>query len=428
MQIGFLSTAIRFNGPDPYLRQNLFELKGNIRPDLLKAAWQGVVDNEPMLRTGFIWENVGRPLQFILSNLLIDWHEYDWKGPSQHILDSKIQELLNLDYKASFDLHEPPLVRFNLIKLEADHYLLLWSIHHILVDGWCSSILIKKFITAYEQLNMNQKIDLPRSQLYRKYIEWVEAQDLKEAETFWKGMLDGAKATKLSTKNLRSMHSDCQYDHFHLELSEEKTELLRSLANKTKMTFSTLIQAAWAILINKYTNQSDFCFGVTVSGRSNGLSHIDTMIGLCINTLPLRISILPENDIMDILHQISKKMIQIQQYAYVSLAKISSWVGLGAGNFLFDHVFIFENYPVEQKAKEGGADMSITCIPSLSSETPAMNEQTEFPLILGITPLDKLKLSMSYRQDSFTKSEIVQLANHFAYILDEFLQRTMNDI
>jgi non-ribosomal peptide synthetase component F len=104
------------------------------------------------------------------------------------------------------------------------------------------------------------------------------------------------------------------------------------------------------------------------------------------------------------------------------LAKINNWVGLGANNFLFDNIFIFENYPVEQKAKEGGADMSITCLPSLSSETPAMNEQTEFPLILGITPLEKLRFSMSYREDLFSKNEITQLGNHLINILESFIQ------
>ncbi|MBN9344325.1 MAG: hypothetical protein J0H87_08195, partial [Holosporales bacterium] len=422
MQSGFLSTAIRFNGPDPYLRQNLFELKGNIKPSFIKEAWQSVIENEPMLRTGFIWDNISKPLQFILADLKIDWKEHDWEKIPERLHQNKLQDLINLDYETSFDLKNPPLVRFNLIRLASNRYWLLWSIHHIIVDGWCSSILIKKFIMAYEQLSAQQKIILPKTTPYQEYIEWIENQNLEKAEAFWKDALEGAKPTRLSRKIIKETNNRSQYDHFHMELSQEKTELLMKIASKTEMTPSSLIQAAWAILINKYTNQSDITFGVTVSGRAISLPHIDEMIGLFINTLPLRLKILPENDIMDILNQIKEKMLEIQQNGYVSLAKINNWVGLGMNNFLFDNIFIFENYPVEQKAKEGGADMSITCLPSLSNDTPAMNEQTEFPLILGVTPLEKMRFSISYRNDLFSKNEIMQLGNHLANILESFIQ------
>jgi amino acid adenylation domain-containing protein/non-ribosomal peptide synthase protein (TIGR01720 family) len=222
MQNGLLSTAIRFNGPDPYLRQNLFELKGNIKPDFIKQAWQAVMGNEPMLRTGFIWENISKPLQFILKDLRIDWSEHDWQELPENSQKNKIQELINLDYEKSFDLQHPPLVRLNLIKLEPQRYWLLWSIHHILVDGWCSSILIKKFVTAYEQLNAQQKIMLPKSTPYYEYIEWVENQDLKKAESFWKEFLKDAKVTRLSKKKNNATNNQSQYRHFHMELSQKK--------------------------------------------------------------------------------------------------------------------------------------------------------------------------------------------------------------
>lgn len=176
-----------------------------------------------------------------------------------------------------------------------------------------------------------------------------------------------------------------------------------------------------AYLVSNYTQDTNVTFGVTVSGRAIPLEEVDRTLGLFINTLPLYLNLDENPSFLDVLDQIREKMFLIQQYGYVSLQKIHSWIGMGGGNLLFDNLYIFENYPIEQAEVEKIGSMSVRSISSLSQDSPRMNEKTEFPLVLGVVLDNRLLFSITYDKQRFSHIQIEQMGSFLENILSNIV-------
>lgn len=248
MQSSMLATVIRSQALDPYVRQNLLELNGSdTNPLLLKQAWQSIIDSEPIFKTGFIWKDLVDPLQYVAKKVEIIWHELDWSKVSFAEQNEKLQVLLEEDYRNNFILNRPPLARFYLIQRREYQYILVWSMHHIIMDGWCISIIIQKFLDNYQALLNGQSIVPLPGKSYRKYIEWLQSQNLLEAESFWKNYLKDAKSAHLSCQEVKAMSAELEQGYYYLEFEQQKTEQLKKFAAQYQFTLNHIIQAAWLI-------------------------------------------------------------------------------------------------------------------------------------------------------------------------------------
>src|SRR5215216_1016254 len=300
MQRGMLFHSIFDQESAVYTAQFVCPIHGELDAGAFKRAWQMVVDRNEILRTLFTWERRDEPLQIVRSQINLIWEEQDWRLAGASEQAEYIDAYLTADRKRGFKLSEPPLMRFALIKLADDLHQFIWSKHHLLMDGWSIAKIIEEALTFYEALCGDRQPALGRPRPYKDYIAWLQKQDMSAAESFWRRTLKGFSSAlplpmevsiNSSSPGEVSDHEQC------IRLSADSTAALQSFAREQGLSLNTLALGAWALLLSRYSGKRDVVFGSTVSGRPAELAGVETMVGLFINTLPLRVEVSPETPV-----------------------------------------------------------------------------------------------------------------------------------
>jgi NRPS condensation-like uncharacterized protein len=291
MQEGMLFHAV--SAPHSRIYQVLLirTIRGNLDVPAFERAWQQVVDRHPILRTHFLWEGLKRPVQVVQRRLKVTIQTQDYRRLSPTDQKSKLREYVETDRVQGFKLSDAPLMRLTLIRLAEDSYQFVWSYHHLLLDGWSLSLIIKEVSTFYAAFCQGRELLLEPSRPFRDYIAWLQLQDLSKAEAFWRRALKGFTIpTRLSVSQSPKGSSPEGQDYYEQRrrLSAEITAGLRSMARKHQLTLNTLLLGAWALLLSRYSGEEDVLFGTVVSGRPAELSGVASLVGLFINTLPVR--------------------------------------------------------------------------------------------------------------------------------------------
>lgn len=416
MQQGMLFHTLHEPQAGMYFEQFSCTLKGALDTSALRGACQKVMEHHPVLRTAFVWENPTRPLQVVFREVTLPWVELDWRAipASEHAM--RLSEWMLNDQQQGFDLARPPLMRMTLIRLSDDTYRFIWSHHHMLLDGWSLPIVLKEMFSCYEVLRCGETPALTPSRPYKDYITWLQRQDMAEAEAFWKRALkDFAPPTLLAETIGRRSDAIPTYAEQQFHLPIETTAQLEHLARQQRLTLNTLVQAAWAVVLGRYCNRSDVAFGVTVSGRPAELAGIETMVGLFINTLPLRLHLNPDCALTDWLIDLQERQAEMRRYEYSPLAQIQSWSPVPRGLPLFDSLLVFENYPLENAFQDPRLSLRVFDIRG--------SERTNYPLTVVAIPRaveqqqSGLLLKMNFNSRRFDDATIEQLARHLRHVL-----------
>ncbi len=270
-----------------YFVQSTLNLKGYVNVAAWELAWQKVIERHSILRTLFVWENRSTPLQVVLKHVKLPWNYLDWQKLSTTEQQQQLSELLSRQREQGFQFNQAPLMGCTLIKVSEDSYKSIWNFHHILLDGWCLPIIYQEVFRFYEAEVRGETCALPTPPPYRDYIAWLNAQDKGVAMEFWRQTLQGLSApTPLAVDKLQSENQQqgSEYQELKLRLPTSVSHKLQSIAQKHHVTLSTIVQAAWALLLSRYSGEQDVIFGVTVSGRTGSLSGVEKMVGLLINT------------------------------------------------------------------------------------------------------------------------------------------------
>ncbi|MBD6619328.1 amino acid adenylation domain-containing protein [Komarekiella sp. 'clone 1'] len=395
MQQGMLFHTLYQPESRIYFEQFRFTLHGNLNQSAFEQAWQQVVQRHSALRTLFVWKNRKQPVQVVRKQVNLPWINKDLRSLSVNEQRSQIDSFLNTDKEQSFEVDKAPLMRFVLFRLADETYHFVWSFHHILLDGWSWPILFKEIFAFYDSINNNQQLYLAPSRSYRDYINWLQQQDLSSAEEFWRRTLEGFTApTPLVVEQALGQISHQQQTSYirHQHLSAEATATLKSFAQQHHLTVSTLVQAAWALLLSRYSGESDVVFGATVSGRPHNLSGVESMVGLFINTLPVRVKIPETTDLLPWLVQLQQEHIEREQYAYSSLVDIQSVSEIPRNKPLFESIVVFENYPVNATLQALPGNLRI-------SDRQAIGE-TNYPLTVVAIPGEELVIKINYDRDA----------------------------
>lgn len=417
MQEGLLFNYLRHLTTNFYLVVTAYELKNLHHVSHFKQAWQYIIDRHLILKAGFIWEKLERPLQYIIKNLTLEWRELDWTVFTNDKIKLQLLLLMQEEQNKVIDLVKPPLLRFTLIKIDSENYVFLWAQHHIILDGWSAALIIRDVKDIYNQLIKNNSINLPYSPSYKDFINWFIHEDLERALNFWSQNLSGfEQPTFLSEVFPQRRDKVVTVSNHRYRLFIDCVAELKQFAKKHTITVSNIIQCAWTILLAHYSGESDILFGITVSGRSIPVSGIENIVGLLSNTLPLRIQIDFNQSLIDLLMQINVVSSRINDYSYVSLSQITNAVELNGGSngtkTLFDHIISFIEYHFDKKI--GNDDgLQIEAIEGL--------EKTEYPLTLFITPKEQLFIEFSYQEAFFNNEQIIQLGLHFENVLRQIL-------
>ncbi|HZF37308.1 MAG TPA: condensation domain-containing protein, partial [Blastocatellia bacterium] len=282
MQQGMLFHSLYSDEADPYISQYMARIQGN--PDVahFQRAWQQVVERHTALRTAFHWEDIARPVQIVYRKVKVQLYQHDWRDLSPDSRQPRLRALVDADRQRGTILSTAPAMRLTLIRMEDNVYEFVWSFHHIILDGWSVQLLLQELFEFYKSFSRGKAIKLKRARPYQDYINWLQKQDLSKAEAFWRRTLGGF--TELTPVDLQREHgdspaADAPRESQEVQLSEAATSALNLLARRYKITLSTVIQTAWALLLSRYSGHKDIVFGAVVSGRAPDLEQIESMIG-----------------------------------------------------------------------------------------------------------------------------------------------------
>jgi amino acid adenylation domain-containing protein/non-ribosomal peptide synthase protein (TIGR01720 family) len=406
MQQGMLFHTLYSPDSGVYFEQRSCLLQGNLNVAAFQEAWQLVIKRHPVLRTGFYWEEVEKPLQVVYKTVDLPWIIEDWRNTEQK---TKLEAFLLADQTQGFNLNEAPLMRCALLRFEEDVYRFVWSHHHLLMDGWCNAILLKEVLAFYQALIQGKTLSLIPSRPYRDYILWLQKQDFKQAEMFWRQSLKGFVEPSFMSFNL--LQKQEIYQEQNLKISKILTTNLQVFAQKNRFTLNTLIQGAWAFLLSRYSGKNDIVFGATVSGRPPTLTGVDTIVGLFINTLPVRVKVPPNTQLISWLQQLQEQQLEREQYAYSSLVDIQGWSEIPRGVSLFETLVVFENYPTSLESVLEAWNSTLNISDSRGFE------QTNYPLTLSVIPSSELWLYISYDVGCFDADIIQQMLEYLEMIL-----------
>ncbi|MDP9122450.1 MAG: condensation domain-containing protein, partial [Acidobacteriota bacterium] len=290
LQEGLLFHALSGN-QGLYFEQLRCTLAGELDLPAFERTWSLLAERHAVLRTAFDWEDAGAPVQVVLSRAEVPIVHLDWRGLPEAERQERLEALLAEDLARGFELDEPPLLRLTLVRTaDAIHYL-IWSFHHLLLDGWSSPLLLDEATTLYDALRRGVAPNLPPVRPYRDYVAWQKAQDHGSAQGFWQRLLAGfSRPTRLQIDRRQGAGGGAVTSRSQtLAIGAEPTARLRAFCRLHQLTLNTLVQGAWARLLGSYAESSDVVFGITLSGRPPRLRGVETMVGLFINTLPLRV-------------------------------------------------------------------------------------------------------------------------------------------
>ncbi len=409
MQQGMLYHSIYSPETAIYLEQLNCRLIGPLNIEAFQRSWQEVVRRHTILRTSFMWEDLDEPLQIVHRQVDLPLSFKDISNLKPDSQQETLDGLLADDLQTGFDLIEAPLMRLMLVKLEMDQFFLVWTHHHLLLDGWSMPILLKEVFTLYEAYTQGKDLYIRPGRPYRDYIGWLKQQDLAKVETYWRKYLKGFSApTSVGIKTKFSSQSSgvaIEKASFGIELTGQ----LRKSSQQVGVTLNTWFQCAWGLLLSRYSHENDVVFGATVAGRPASLPGIDTMLGLFINTLPVRISIQPDQIVKDWLKTHQVQQAETRQYEYSPLVQIQTWSEIPPGQPLFDSILVFENYPVEESLKEQRGSLQIQDVRHYG--------KTNYPLTIVIAPGSVVEVHIVYDPGLFNQETIQRLLGHLKQIL-----------
>jgi amino acid adenylation domain-containing protein len=405
MQQGMLFHTLLTPQAGVYVPQVCLHLEGKLDINALQTAWNQVVINHPALRTAFYWEQRDKPFQVVFRQVEIPWKLLDWQTISEAEQTLELEKFLESDRIFTFDLKHPPLMRFTLIQLSATKHILIWTQHHLILDGWSSALVIREVFQNY----YNSPSYYPNSRPYGDYIAWLQQQDKIAAKTFWQKQLAGFTTPTVIQPFPQRENKNLTPQEQTRSLTPSQTAALQQWAKQQQLTLNTLLQGAFALLLSRYCNTTDVVFGATSSGRPATLAGVESMVGLFINTLPVRVQVSPTDNLVEWLQKLQAQQAEALDYEYTSLLEIQEWSEIAPGTSLFDSILVFENYPVDTSGISGNQDLRITDIQSL--------EWTSFPLTMLVSLGNQLSLKVKYDRNRFTDNAITQLLEHFCNLL-----------
>jgi amino acid adenylation domain-containing protein len=412
MQQGMLFHTVYAPGSGMYFEQLLCKLDGELDLAIFERAWQTVLDRHPILRSAFVWEDIAEPLQLVGRRVKLQMAVEDWTDLAASAQDARLAEFLEQDRQRGFKLSKAPLMRLALLKLDQSVYQFVWSHHHLLLDGWSVSLVFQEVFAIYGALREGSEPRLPSSRPYRDYIAWLKQQSRQQAESFWRDELKGLSPSSIwgSTRTDVRATEEQDYQDVQTVVPRESTRGLQAIARSHRLTLNTLVQGAWAILMSRYSGGPDVAFGTVVAGRPAELAGVENMIGMFINTLPIRLSVSPALALISWLDRLQDKLAQIRRFEHSSLADVQKWSELGCGVPLFETLFLFENYPVDESLAQGMSNLEVR-------EFRA-RDRANYPVSVFVAPGECLALRISYDKNRFRPDVMSRALRHFRTLLE----------
>lgn len=413
MQEGMLFHTLADEDSRSYIYQVRYRVQGQVSMPLVRQTVQTLIDRHEVLRTVIEHKGYDSLFQSVLLSRDAVVDEYDLRDLSDSDTEAWLQHFAAQDMKRGFDLAKDSLLRLSVCRHGADDYSFFWSSHHIILDGWCMGILLQEFRQLYASASRGEDLQLPAPVPYRHYLKWIGATDEKGSLNYWSQYLDGySNSASIPAQPGEAAGQQAGKQKQVLQFSEEETQRLQEIALSSKVTISNLLQTAWGVLLARYNDTADVVFGCVVSGRPATLPGVDSMIGLFINTIPVRVRPVSGTSLVTLAQGVQKSALEAEAHHYCSLARIQAQTTSKAG--LINCVLDFNNYPINSAdASSSGSGWKIGVVQS--------REETNYDLFISITSGVQLQLNFYFNAEVYALSTIERLAAHFKNILTQIL-------
>src|SRR6185369_15684148 len=408
MQQGMLYHTLYAPESGIYMQQVTCVLKGDLNVAAFEQAWQQVVNRNPVLRSAFLWRDLEDPLQIVGRTVKLPFEIFDWQTLSSSEQQIEIEKLLATERARGFNLAQAPLMRLFLARLTSDSYHFIWSRHHILFDGWSVPLVLQEVFAFYEAACRGESLKLQQPRPFRDYIAWLKQQDMTGVEAYWRKALAGfTTPTRLA---LEPTAGETGFGEEQARLSVELSEQVQRFAREQQVTVNTVVQAAWALLLSRYSGEEDVLFGATVSGRPAELAGVEQMVGLFINSLPVRVRVNGEAQVGSWLRELQAQVMELRQYEFSPLIQVQGWSEVKRGTNLFESLVVFDNFPVGEtlEKKEG----------SLEIREVQVSVNNDLPLTLTAIPNAEFWFLINYDRTHFAAASVQRMLGHLATILE----------
>ena len=412
MQEGMLFHSVLEQGSRAYVEQFSFRLYGAFEREVFAATWSELFRRHQVLRTAFVPDRAKRPLQIVLKarEPEIEFEDLtaDPTDVPRTLADARAAELAR-----GFDLTTDSLIRFEVFKLGPDTHEIIWTMHHIILDGWSVGVLQSEFMQIYRARCRADTHALPPSPGYNRYIAWLEARDQNDSLDYWASYLDGYTELASLPRRSRSRIGDgdaYQLDRHTIALDSGLGAKLRALASACNATLNSTLQASWGLVLSRYNDTDDVAFGAVVSGRPAELPDIDRMVGLFINAIPVRVRLARGMTPRSLIHVVQSAALEREPHQYCSLGEIQARSELKQS--LLDHLLVVENYPVSNALSGSSEGFRI--------EVGDCHEQTNYDFVVVVTPGDTIRIEFQFNALVMDADLIARVSRHWLAVLGEF--------
>ncbi|WCM49879.1 non-ribosomal peptide synthase/polyketide synthase [Pseudomonas sp. WJP1] len=402
MQAGLLFHSLYESESGAYVNQLSVEARG-LDADRLGRAWQAVLDSHAILRSSFHFpEGFEAPVQLVHRHLPLPMTCLDWRGRENQA--DALAQLIDSE-RLQLDPTRAPLMRLTLVRLDDERQQLIYTHHHLLLDGWSNSLLLSEVLQRYA----GQDVPAPTGR-FADYIGWLQRQGAEADELFWREQLASLDNPTLLAETMGfNNRADAAFADHRQTFDVATSQRFSDFARQQKVTLNTLVQGAWALLLQRYSGQRSVAFGATVAGRPVDLPGAESQLGLFINTLPVISSPDAIESVEQWLTRLQAQNLELREHEFTALGDIQRWAGR-AGEPLFDSLLVFENFPVAEALQQGAPA-------GLSFSIPQNHERTNFPLTLAATAENQLSIHWSYQCSHFSREAIARMSEHLAALL-----------
>ena len=410
-------------GEGVYHVQMVFDIDQPVDLEVFREAWVRVMRRHSILRTSFWGAGTDHALQIVWDTdqvplTVVDWRD-DPAGP-----EDRLAGFLSDDRTRGFEQLDLPQWRVLLARTGEQTYKVVWSAHHAILDGWSIGLVLHDLTRCYAAVLNHEQLDLPAPVSYRDYVAWLTAQPTEPTEQFWRDYLATlTNPTPLPVEEEPAGASAARpsgIGQLSIEFGPEVSHQIAEFAQGQGVTVNTLMQAAWALLLARYTGRDDVVFGTVVSGRTDQVKDVERIVGLFINTLPLYVTIPPNQTVKDWLADLQRVNLQLRQHEHTPLHEIQHWTQVPPGTSLFNTLFDFENYPEQDRASD---DLVI----QMSGSVELIN----YPLGIVVSAREQqIRAVVQYQTADFSSGAVERLLDRYVIIARQLVDndRTLDTI
>ncbi len=419
IQQGMLFEEKASTGNHEYVMQFFSEIKGGIKADIMRQAWDKLVARHDVFRTGFVGFDQEVINQFVETSVSLPWTEQDLTDKSAEEQQQAIAEFLQQDEKQGFDYEKPPLMRVAVLKLSELASFFVWTYHHTLLDGWSLPVILAELLAYYHDIATGTDSELPNAVQFGDYAAWLAQQDNEKSEAFWKEYLAGITKPTPVMHNSSKPKAPVSDKHEHVvRLPVAATTQLVETAKQAGTTVFTALQMAWGSLLARYNNLDDVVFGTTVSGRPPALAGVEQIAGVFINTLPVRLNFAGNPTVGQALANLHQQNGVKDEHTYFPLAEIKALSDLDTRDNMLDNILVYYNLPPATEA----SDAASADKPDLEVTTEKLQQNYNFPLTVKGTMLSEdqgelIELVFEFDKNYYPADAMGRMADNFITLL-----------